>query len=130
MRKNETLFLLEIGIRNALWHFMEFLVYRIRCVSVNDFAYAKVFQSKRIKMLLNVINQIMIYYSKMISDFCKGIDDESGIDKRKMWRWRTFSADLNAIELDFCYGCLCIYFFENWIVCRTRLEYLPKNLSL
>lgn len=65
---------------------MEFLVYRIRCVSVNDFAYAKVFQSKRIKMLLNVINQIMIYYSKMISDFCKGIDDESGIDKRKMWR--------------------------------------------
>lgn len=55
-------------------------------VSINDFAYAKVFQSKCIKMLLNVINQIMIYYSKMISDFCKGIDDESGIDKRKMWR--------------------------------------------
>lgn len=51
----------------------------------------------------------MIYYSKMISDFCKGIDDESGIDKRKMWRLTTFFADLNAIELDFCYDCLYIY---------------------
>lgn len=69
---------------DILWNSscIEFVV----SVSINDFAYAKVFQSKRIKMLLNVINQIMIYYSKMISDFCKEIDDESGIDKRKMWR--------------------------------------------